>query len=77
MADLKHVIEFGPKFCQAQLDFVLREDINYIDVEGNLQKSSHWKRSFTPDVIEVIFDLTITEWVNTEEIVIPLAGCIS
>lgn len=68
MADTKHIIEFGPKFCQAQFDFVLREDVAYKDTEGNTQKSSHWKRSFSPDVTEVIFDLTLTEWVATEQI---------
>lgn len=68
MADTKHIIEFGPKFCQAQFDFVLREDVAYKDAEGNSQKTSHWKRSFSPDVTEVVFDLTLTEWVAAEEI---------
>jgi hypothetical protein len=63
-----HTIEFGPKFCQAQFDFVLREDIAYKDADGNIQKTSHWKRSFSPDVKEVVFDLTLTEWVATEQI---------
>lgn len=73
MANKKHLIEFGPKFCQAQFDFVLREDIEYINDEGNAKKSSHWERSFSPDVTEVVFDLTITEWINTEEIVFLFA----
>lgn len=73
MTDTKHIIEFGPKFCQAQFDFVLREDVAYKDAEGNPQKTSHWKRSFSEDVIDVAFDLTITEWINTEEIVFLFA----
>lgn len=68
MADAKHIIEFGPKFCQAQFDFVLREDVAFKDAEDNPQKTSHWKRSFSPDVKEVVFDLTLTEWVAAEEI---------
>jgi len=68
MADTRHIIEFGPKFCQAQFDFVLREDITYKDADDIPQISSHWKRSFSPDVTEVIFDLTITEWVSAEQI---------
>ncbi|MEO6230895.1 MAG: hypothetical protein ABJB11_17300 [Ferruginibacter sp.] len=73
MADTRHIIEFGPKFCQAQFDFVLREDVTYKDAEDNPQKTSHWKRSFSPDITEVVFDLTITEWINTEEIVFLFA----
>lgn len=73
MVETKHIIEFGPKFCQAQFDTILREDITYKDTNNKILRSSHWKRSFSPEIIVVIFDFTITEWINTEEIVFLFA----
>lgn len=59
MSQITHIIEFGPKFCPAQLDILLKED--------------HWKKSFSADIKTVIFDLTVTEWINTEEIIFLFA----
>ena len=73
MPEDRHVIEFGPKFCQAQLDYIFINDISYTNDVGKESTCSHWQRSFAPDINEVVFDLTITEWVNTEEIVFLFA----
>lgn len=46
-------IQFGVKFCQIDLDEII---------------SKYWNDSIGENSSEVIFDLTITEWINTEEV---------
>lgn len=64
-----HTIEFGLKFCQSQLSEILCKNIKYENLENREESISHWKKSFLPQITQVRFDLTITEWVATEEIV--------
>lgn len=46
-------IQFGVKFCQTDLDEII---------------SSYWNSSLDIECKEVVFDLSITEWISTEEI---------
>ena len=46
-------IQFGIKFCQIDLDEII---------------SKYWNHSVSENVKEVTFDLSITEWISTEEI---------
>lgn len=46
-------ILFNTKFCQTHLDEVISE---------------YWEKSFAENSDEIIFDLSLVEWVNTEEI---------
>ncbi len=46
-------ILFNTKFCQTHLDEVISE---------------YWEKSFANNSDEIIFDLSLVEWVNTEEI---------
>ncbi len=48
------IIEFGPKFCQAQFEDFLKTRI--------------WEKSFAEPEITTVFDLTLTEWISTEQI---------
>jgi hypothetical protein len=48
------IVEFGPKFCQAQF-------------EDFLQTES-WEKSFADENRTILFDLTLTEWISTEQI---------
>ena len=51
---VKLLIEFGPKFTQSQFEDFL--------------KANNWEKSFQNKDITTIFDLTLTEWVGTEQI---------
>jgi hypothetical protein len=61
-------IEFGPKFCQAQCDQYLSPLVLY-----EKKRWSYWELSFLPTTSSVLFDLTIVEWIDTEQIVFLFA----
>lgn len=63
---VEYVIEFGPKFCQVQMQEIFK-DLNSANGESNVQ-NSHWGRSLNPDYKSIIFDLTLLEWISTEQI---------
>ncbi len=68
MADTKHIIEFGPKFCQAQFDFVLSSNIAFKNALGEEEVLSHWDITFREEIKEIVFDISLTEWISTEQI---------
>ncbi|ETZ22843.1 hypothetical protein [Pedobacter sp. V48] len=62
------VIAFGPRFTQINFDFIFRRDQTVASIDPAHEKISLWEKSFHTSVDEVIFDLTITEWIATEQI---------
>lgn len=64
-----HEISFGPKFCQAQFDDIFRGEVQTI--ENGIHKTevvNHWTLSFLESKTQIIFDLSLTEWISTEQI---------
>lgn len=53
---MTHYIPFRQKFCQSQFD---------AQVWG---PDKHWEKSFSDTTSTIIFDLTILEWISTEQI---------
>ncbi|MEZ2336852.1 hypothetical protein AB6735_14515 [Mucilaginibacter sp. RCC_168] len=68
VGDNKHFIFFGPKFSQSHFDSIFINNIPATAPDGGKKLVNHFTRSFDPSVKEVIFDLTLTEWVATEQI---------
>ena len=74
MPNYKHAIQFGPKFCQKEFHSVLRQ--KNFQIHDSSFFGSHWELTMLPTTTEIIFDLTLNEWMGTEQIVF-LFGWIS
>lgn len=61
-------IVFGPRFTQINFDFIFIKDQTIANGDAEFQSVSLWEKSFHPSIQEVIFDLSITEWIATEQI---------
>jgi hypoxanthine-guanine phosphoribosyltransferase len=57
MAYSKHTVFLGPKFTQANFDAMVWEN-----------NTNHYQLSFAEATNEVVFDLSILEWIGTEQI---------
>lgn len=69
-SNISLVIEFGPKFCQAQFEGVVWNRVEYLDEErkNKMKIVNYLEESFSSSISEVVFDLTINEWISNEQI---------
>ncbi len=64
------VIEFGPRFSQLQFDNIFSKNVplTLSSPAGKIVLLSQWDISFLEQTTVVVFDLSLTEWVSTEQI---------
>ncbi|PWK79724.1 hypothetical protein LX99_00184 [Mucilaginibacter oryzae] len=68
MPGADHTIYFGPKFTQATFDETIWEKA----ADGVL-RADHYSESFSATTQFVVFDLSVMEWIGTEQIVFLFA----